>query len=532
MKNVNIYRGLSFAFLLLLNLLTSAAGRAQVTNTSNPIPSVPAAAQPAVVPEKLEEGKLRLNFRGAPLEMVLNYLSEAAGYIIVLETEVKGKLDVWSNQPVTQEEALTILNSALSKNGYAALQNGRSLTIVSKETAKKRDIPVKSGNNPLNIPKTDEMVTQIIPVKFINAAQLTQNLQPLLPSEASMTANEAGNALVITDTQASIRRITEIIHALDTSGSEATTVHVFALQYADAKQVVTMIKELFPTQQDSQRGGGGGGGGGGRGGNPFAGVASLFGGGGGGGGGGRGDNSGTSAATRASNAKIVAAADEHSNSVAVRAPDDVMPAIEDLIRSVDTNVEDVTELRVFHLKHSDPAEMATMLAGLFPDESKSNDNNGRGQIRFGGGGFGGGGFGGQAGGQNGAGAGSDRAKKKGRVITMPDHRTASIVVSAARDLMPQISQMITQLDANPAKKQKVFVYDLENADPQQVQEVLKSLFESNQNQTRRTTGSSGQNSALTTRSTQSQNGNTRTGVSSGGGNNGGQGGGGNFGRNN
>ena len=166
MKNVNIYRGLSFAFLLLLNLLTSAAGRAQVTNTSNPIPSVPAAAQPAVVPEKLEEGKLRLNFRGAPLEMVLNYLSEAAGYIIVLETEVKGKLDVWSNQPVTQEEALTILNSALSKNGYAALQNGRSLTIVSKETAKKRDIPVKSGNNPLNIPKTDEMVTQIIPVKL------------------------------------------------------------------------------------------------------------------------------------------------------------------------------------------------------------------------------------------------------------------------------------------------------------------------------------------------------------------------------
>src|SRR5664280_2190687 len=32
--------------------------------------------------------ELRLNFRNAPLEMVLNYLSDAAGFIIVLDTKV------------------------------------------------------------------------------------------------------------------------------------------------------------------------------------------------------------------------------------------------------------------------------------------------------------------------------------------------------------------------------------------------------------------------------------------------------------
>src|SRR5262245_8091634 len=49
---------------------------------------------------------LRLNFRGAPLEMVLNYLSEAAGFIIVLDTQVKGKVDVWSNTPLSKDEAV------------------------------------------------------------------------------------------------------------------------------------------------------------------------------------------------------------------------------------------------------------------------------------------------------------------------------------------------------------------------------------------------------------------------------------------
>ena len=55
----------------------------------------------------------------------VNYLSDAAGFIIVLETKVEGKVDAWSNQPMTKAEAVDLLNSVLNKNGYTALVNGR-----------------------------------------------------------------------------------------------------------------------------------------------------------------------------------------------------------------------------------------------------------------------------------------------------------------------------------------------------------------------------------------------------------------------
>jgi hypothetical protein len=42
---------------------------------------------------------LTLNFRGAPLKEVLGYLSEAAGFIVLPETEIKGTVDVWSDYP-------------------------------------------------------------------------------------------------------------------------------------------------------------------------------------------------------------------------------------------------------------------------------------------------------------------------------------------------------------------------------------------------------------------------------------------------
>lgn len=470
------------------------AGRPKEREADADGQSAAKSSEPAPLPKGTVFGDktLRLNFRGASLETVLNYLSEAAGFIIILDTEVRGKVDVWSSQLVSQDEALNILNSALNRNGYATIRNGRTLTIVTKDEAKKRDLPVKSGNNPLDIPKNDEMVTQIIPVRFINAAQLTKDLQPLLPDKATMTANDSGNALVITDTQINIRRYAEIVRAIDTSISSISSVKVFQMRYSDAKELAAVLKDLFPAQDTTTRNTGGGFGRGG-----FGGGFPGAGGGGAGGGGGNGSSSSSNGRPNAS--RVIAAADERSNSLVVSAPDDVMPTIEDIVKNVDTPVEDITELRVFHLRNADPVEMAAVLSDLFPDETKTSDTS-RSPIRFGGGPFGG--FGGNNN-QSANNASSDRMKKKGRVVAVADQRTTSVIVSAAHDLMGQIGQMVEQLDSSPAKKQKVFVYSLENADVQQVEQILRGMFE-------RTTTSSmnrnnqNQNSVLNTRSTQQQ----------------------------
>jgi len=153
----------------------------------------------------------------------------------------------------------------------------------------------------------------------------------------------------------------------------------------------------------------------------------------------------------------------------VSAAESQFPGIKLLIDSVDTDVQDLTEVRVFHLKNADPVEMADILTELFPDTTRQDETRGGG-FRFGGGGGpGGGGFPGGAAaffggrGQGNTGTPTDRSKKMGRVIAVADSRTGSMVVSAARELMPQISEMILQLDADPSKKKRVFVYNLENA---------------------------------------------------------------------
>ena len=120
-----------------------------------------------------------------------------------------------SKQPVGPEEAVTLLSSVLKATGYTAQQNGRVLKIMARDKAKKGSLPVRVGSDPEGIDQTDEMITQVIPIRYMDAVKLKTNLQPLLDKDADVAADDASNAIVITDTSANIRRIAQVIAAMD-----------------------------------------------------------------------------------------------------------------------------------------------------------------------------------------------------------------------------------------------------------------------------------------------------------------------------
>lgn len=407
---------------------------------------------------------LRLNFRNAPLSLVLDYLSEAAGFTISANSKVdlKGAVTVWANQPVSRLEAVQVLHKALGEHNYAATVDGNVLNIYVVDSSNTDIVAGVPNNDYTTIPPTRDLVTQIVYVHNVEAGQLISTLQPLMPNGTSMTANQGANAIVITDTKANIRRMVQLVKALDTASVSASALEVFPLQYADATTLATVVQQLFQQDSSSSQGGNRRFGG-------FPGFPGF-----GGDRGGRGGDSGGSAqAGRMAAAKVVAVADDRSNSLVVSASEDQMALVRQLVNQMDVNVDDITELRVFRLKYADPQETADQLTSLFPDTTQqSSGNRGfRGGFMFGGGppGF-------NPGGNTGT---TDRNSRKAlqiRVTAVADPRTGSVIVSAARDLMPQIASIIEELDSDPAKKKKVYVIKVENRDPQEVVEELQGVI--------------------------------------------------------
>ena len=438
-----------------------------------------------------------LNFQDVPLQSVLEYMSEAAGFIILGDTKVRGDVTILSKQPLNREEAVDLLDTILNEKGYTAIRRGRILKIVEKDKALIEDLPVKSGADPLEIPKKDVMVTQIIPIRFGNAGQLIENISDLLPDYATISANDGSNAIILTDTQTNIHRIAEIVSALDTSISSISEIRVFPLVYADAKQLADVIKGLFQSsssgssRSSSSRG-------------SSSAIAEMmrarFGGGssssrssGSSGRSSRSGGSGSSAALAAAS-RVVAISEERTNSLVVSAPSDVIPTIEQLVKEMDRTIEDVTEIQVFKLKYADAYEMAEVLTNLFSDKNEIESS--RGGYRFGSWGRSSSSSSSSRSRSGSSGNSSERMLQQKKVVAVADPRTNSVIVSATAELMKQIALMVERLDDNKAKQQKVYTYSLQNADVEGVSAILRNMFEQqngNFNSTRNRSGRDQQN---------------------------------------
>jgi general secretion pathway protein D len=312
---------------------------------------------------------LNLNFNRAPLDMVLNYLSDAAGFIIVQDTRISSAATVTvKGKHLTQDEAVNLLNSVLNKNGYAAIRDGRTLTIVDKNDAKTRDIPVKIGNKPEGIPKNAEIVTQIIPIRFVEARQLVSDLSLFVSPQATVVANEAGNSIVITDTQSNIRHVAEIIKAVDDSAEAETEIRVFHLKYANPTDVATEIGNVFPSStsgsgaQAPTRFGGGGGPGGG----PGAFFARMM----------AAQNGGSASSDRVKKAtQVTAVADARIQAVIVTAPKDLIEEIASMMKDLDVPSDRDQDVYAVQLKNGDPQQVLQVLQNLFPTSSSSRNSS-------------------------------------------------------------------------------------------------------------------------------------------------------------
>jgi general secretion pathway protein D len=365
--------------------------------TAQPVPptTAPAATQATTRPGNNANGHITtqpgggmlLNFKEASIDSVLDELSTAAGFIVIKEvSKLEGRVTLVSKQAVKPDEAVPLLNSVLKNAGYAAVQQGRVLKILQRDKAKKASIPVRVGSDPAKIPDTDELVTQVIPLKSADAQQLRQDLTPLIDtSTADFTSNASSNSLVITDTSANIRRVAMIVSAMDSSIIDNATVKVIQLQHAAAATAAKLILEVFAPQNQGGGGqggqgnnpfrqffqGGGGPFGGGGGGGPFGGGGGggggPFGGGGGAdgaGGGGRG-NRGDGAGARRATPRVTASSDDRTNTLVISGPTDTIAVIERVVKELDADPSAEETVFIYRLKNAQALNVEAVMNSLF-----------------------------------------------------------------------------------------------------------------------------------------------------------------------
>jgi general secretion pathway protein D len=191
------------------------------------------------------------NFKDAEIGQVIEAVAAATGKTIIPDPRVRAQVTMLSQTPMTPDAFYEAFLALLSVHQFVAVESGGIIKIVPDANARQMpniDLPerVRSGS--------DELITQVIAVENVNAAQLVPVLRPLMPQAAHMAAYPNGNILILSDRASNVNRVMRIIKRIDQQGDN--DVDILGLQHASAAEVVRVVNTFF-SQQAAQEGGGG-----------------------------------------------------------------------------------------------------------------------------------------------------------------------------------------------------------------------------------------------------------------------------------
>ena len=208
-----------------------------------PPPAAPPTAPP--VPPSQRGRFIVLNFDNADIETVIHAASEIVGFNYVLGPGVTGKkVTVQTSGRIPQEDVFGVLLAILEVHGVTAVRSGNLYKIVPVEGARERAVPTIVGATADATRTGDEIITQIVPIRFAPVNDLGTLLRPLISSKGTLIANRETGVLIITDSASNISRLLDIIRLVDIEVA-IDELQIIPLQYADAAEMSNILNQLF-----------------------------------------------------------------------------------------------------------------------------------------------------------------------------------------------------------------------------------------------------------------------------------------------
>jgi general secretion pathway protein D len=273
------------------------------------------------------QGRVTLNFVNAEIDTVVRAMGQITGKNFLLDPRVKGTISISSVSPVSAELAYQILISSLRMQGFTAVEGKGVVKILPEADAKQHYSQtygkvVKSGG--------DQVVTQVYPLQHATAAQLVTVLRPLIAPNNAVSAYPGSNTLVITDYAENLKRLTQIIEAIDKPND--AEFNVIKVKHLSAVELAQQLARLFADPSAAPAGQAGAGG----------------------------------------NALLIAA-DGRSNSLLVRTDNQgKLETLRAMVAQLDTPAAGMTNLQVVHLRNADATKLAETLRQLAAGEARAN----------------------------------------------------------------------------------------------------------------------------------------------------------------
>jgi general secretion pathway protein D len=180
------------------------------------------------------------NFKDADITQIAEAVSAATGKTFIIDPRVRAQVTMLSSTPMSPGAFYEAFLSILQVYGFIAVPAGNLIKILPDANA--RQIP--SIDLPDHVSATsDAIVTQVVDVKNVSAAQLVPILRPMIPQYGHLAAYPSSNILIISDRASNVNRMMRIIRRIDQVANQDP--EIVPLQNASASEIVRVVNSFY-----------------------------------------------------------------------------------------------------------------------------------------------------------------------------------------------------------------------------------------------------------------------------------------------
>lgn len=196
-----------------------------------------------------DEETVNINLRDLDIKDFVEMVSEITEKNILIEEDIKGKINFITTKPIKKSSLYTLANSILASKGLTLVDLGEFYKVVKSSNAAGEGVPVSSSI------EGETLRTVMFPLKNTNAAVLRAKIKPLLNKSDQVISFKENNVLAITANPKTLESVSKIISAVEERGEKKSI--VVKLDNSNVKDIYAnvsnMAKNLFPQTIESEK---------------------------------------------------------------------------------------------------------------------------------------------------------------------------------------------------------------------------------------------------------------------------------------
>jgi general secretion pathway protein D len=193
-------------------------------------------------PATRDQRYVTIDFDDVDIRVFIKFVSELTGRNFVIDDKVKAKVTVISPRKIAVDDVYKVFESVLEVYGFTTIQSGDVIKIIQSQQAKEKNMETRLQHEKATT--GDKYVTQIISLDHANPDEMKRVLDPLISKTSVILSYPPTGMLVITDVLSNIRRLQDIIEALDVEGVGEQISYV-PLRYSSATEATKTLNIIF-----------------------------------------------------------------------------------------------------------------------------------------------------------------------------------------------------------------------------------------------------------------------------------------------